>query len=128
VTDVRNLGELRDLLAQASQGLEGVAIRRMFGCDGFFAGAEIYGLIWKTGRIGLKLTDPAWFEKAMSQKGSVPWTAGTKTMSHWVLMPESLYGDAAALRSWVHEAHRLALTRSTNPAKPPRAKARKAAS
>lgn len=105
-----SLSELRDLLEKSCEGLPEVSIRRMFGCDGYFARDTIFGLIWKTGRIGLRLPDPQAFQEAMSLQGSDPWTAGTRVMSQWVLLPESLYTEPANLRSWTVRAHALALT------------------
>lgn len=105
-----NLGELRGLLERCCEGLPEVSVRRMFGCDGFFARDTIFGLIWKAGRIGLKLPDPQVFQEAMSLQGSDPWTAGTRVMSQWVLLPVSFHTDPAGLCSWTVRAHTLALT------------------
>jgi len=117
------LAELRHLLEEACLGFAEVNIRRMFGCDGFFARDTIFGLIWKTGRIGLKLPDLQAFEEAMSLPGSDPWTAGAKVMSQWVLLPESLYRDPLALRPWAQRAYTLALNAPS--AKAPRKAAKK---
>lgn len=92
-------------LEGAVRGLSDVHKRRMFGCDALFRGSAIFGLIWKTGRIGLKLTDGAAFDELMACEGSAPWSAGTKTMSHWVLVPPSFHNDATALRRWARLAY-----------------------
>jgi len=106
---VTTLSELRNLLEASCEGLQEVSIRRMFGCDGFFVRDSIFGLIWKTGRIGIKLADPQLFSEAMSLQGSEPWTAGKRVMSRWVLLPESFHQDPSTLRSWVKLAHSLVL-------------------
>ncbi len=99
---------LRKLVEEASANLPEVTQRRMFGCDAFFARGSIYALIWKTGRIGLKVTDSLLFNELMSISGSQPWVAGEKTMSHWVLVPETFHDDQSLLNEWVHHAYDLA--------------------
>jgi TfoX/Sxy family transcriptional regulator of competence genes len=109
---------LLELLETATAGLPGVDRRRMFGCDALFADAEIFALVWKTGRIGLKLTDPADFAAAMALPGAEQWHAGPKAMSHWVLVPDDLHDDPAALTPWIRRAHDQASARAGAPAKP----------
>lgn len=111
------LAELRHLVEESCAGLGEVSIRRMFGCDGFFARDTIFGLIWKTGRIGLKFPDPQAFGEIMSLPGSDPWTAGTKVMSQWVLLPESVHNQPAALRHYVQQAYSLAVDAPAKSAK-----------
>lgn len=104
-----HLEQLRDLFIEASSGLRDVQRKKMFGCDGFFRDASVFGLIWKKGRIGVRLPDPAAYDKLMAVDGADPWTAGNRKMSHWVLVPESFHARPAELKRWVVEAHRLAL-------------------
>jgi TfoX/Sxy family transcriptional regulator of competence genes len=100
---------LTELLEDASSKLAGVSRRRMFGCDALFVNGEIYALVWKTGRIGLKLPEPAAFDELMDMQGADPWKAGPKTMSHWVLVPEEFHEDSEELARWVRRAHSMAL-------------------
>lgn len=113
------LEQLDALLARVSEGLADVGRKRMFGCQGHFAGDTIYGLVWKEGRLGLKLTDEAAFAELMAMPGAAPWVAGDRTIGGWVLVPERFHTDEATLRTWVERAHALALAR-------PSAKAKKA--
>lgn len=106
---------LYSLLLEASQGLPLVTTRKMFGCEACFANKNVYGLIWKAGRIGLKLPDDLLFNELMALEGSMPWTAGNKTMAHWVLVPEGFHEDMDTLRLWVQRAHALAFP--INPSK-----------
>lgn len=110
---------LRSLLDAACEGLEAVGWRRMFGCDAAFAGGAIFALVWKTGRVGVKLPDGKAFAAAMALAGAEPWAPGGKPMSHWVLLPESLHDDEEELAVWVRRAHALALA-----AGPPEGKAK----
>lgn len=110
---------LHDLLEEAAAPLPGVSHKRMFGCDALFADGTIFGLIWKDGRIGLKVPDAEAYNELMALDGSQPWVAGSKQMGSWVLVPESFHDDRAALAVWTRRAHARAL--ATGP-KAPRAK------
>jgi TfoX/Sxy family transcriptional regulator of competence genes len=96
-------------LEGAATGLSGVTKKRMFGCDGLFANGNIFGLVWKEGRIGVRLPNEIAYAEAMKMPGSSPWRAGTMTMSHWVLVPPGMHDDAMRLTAWVRRAHALAL-------------------
>jgi TfoX/Sxy family transcriptional regulator of competence genes len=103
-----SLDELLAVLEAAAQGLAGVSKKRMFGCDGLFSGPNIFGLVWKHGRIGVRLPNEIAYAEAMKMPGSSPWVAGTMTMSHWVLLPDVLHADGLRLGAWVRRAHALA--------------------
>ncbi|MBU8900194.1 TfoX/Sxy family protein [Corallococcus sp. M34] len=116
---------LTELLEEASQRLPAVSRRRMFGCDALFANDTIYALVWKTGRIGLRFPEATAFEELMGRPGSDPWMAGPKTMSHWVLVPESFHDETEELTRWVRRAHALALANAGAPKTPARKKTAK---
>ncbi len=93
----------------------------MFGCEALFANANIYALVWKDGRIGLKIPDEKLNAQLMSLPGSDPWSPGGKmSMRRWILVPESFHDDLDALAPWVKRAHALAL--EAEPAKKPASK------
>ncbi len=96
---------LTGLVEEHASALPGVSRRRMFGCDAFFREGTIFSLIWKTGRIGLKLTDEADHREVLSMKGAEPWSIGAKTMGNWVLVPEAFHDDVETLAKWVARAH-----------------------
>ena len=96
---------LCELVEEGAAGLRGLVKKRMFGCDAYFAGDAIFSVIWKTGRIGLKLPDPPTFAALMAIEGAEPWTAGTMQMSGWVLTPEAFHDDPEALTPWVRTAY-----------------------
>ena len=98
------LATLRD----AAAPLADVDEKKMFGCEALFRNGAIFALVWKTGRIGVKLPDAARFEALASQKGTEPWRAGPMVMSHWLLVPPSIDRDAKKLAPWVKEAHAMA--------------------
>lgn len=99
---------LLSLLQEASESLPGVTPRRMFGCDALFADGAIFALIWKTGRIGLKIQDPGQFAELLALPGAERWAPGSTAMAHWVLVPESFHDDGELLETWVRRAHQQA--------------------
>jgi hypothetical protein len=96
---------LIELVETATRSLPDVARKRMFGCDAYFAGERIFVLLWKTGRIGVKLTEPADHARLMAHDGAEPWQIGAKLMSNWVLTPEDMHDDVEALTPWIRLAH-----------------------
>src|SRR3954463_9100630 len=84
--------ELKEIVLDAAEGLPGVEAKRLFGCDGFFARGTIFSLIWKTGRIGIKLLDEADYAALMKVKGSSPWSPGPAKpkMFGWILVGPSM--------------------------------------
>lgn len=101
------LAKLGAALDAAAKGLPLTAAKPMFGCHALFADSQVYALVWKTGAIGVRLEDAAAFAKAMALSGSKPWTAGDRTMAHWVLLAPAT--EARRLKTWVETAHALAL-------------------
>jgi TfoX/Sxy family transcriptional regulator of competence genes len=99
---------LQNLLETLLADLPNISQRRMFGCDAFFVDKVIFALIWKTGRIALKIPEANFFEKLMSIEGSLPWTAGNKTMSYWILVPEYFHDNQALLIEWTQHAYTFA--------------------
>jgi TfoX/Sxy family transcriptional regulator of competence genes len=100
---------LLDLLRAATASLPEVTEKRMFGCDVIFGRGRGFALIWK-GRLGVKLVDPAAFEKLKATAGTARWTLSKRTaVSPWLLVPESLHDDEEALQAWIRRAHADAL-------------------
>jgi len=100
--------DLKRALDEASRDLPGVKERKMFGCEALFAKDNIYALVWKTGRIGLRIPDPELFHELLALAGAQPWTAGDRTMAHWVLVPESFHRRMDLLTHWVELAYHIA--------------------
>lgn len=109
--------ELEATANAAADGLPRMTVKKMFGCHALFANGNVFGLVWKEGRIGVRLPDETSFKKLMDQKGSAPWKAGKMTMSHWVLVPEGMHKDGATLRSWFKQGHAMALAAEPKAAK-----------
>jgi hypothetical protein len=45
----------------------------MFGCHVLWADGNVFALVWKHGRIGVKLPEENLYEKLMSSLGAEPW-------------------------------------------------------
>ena len=102
--------ELRSRLDDLTDGLPRVTVRRMFGCDAFLAGGAIFAMVWREGRIGLRLPDEL-LPELRALPGADPWRHRDMVVRQWVLVPESFHDDADGLAAWVRKAHAAALER-----------------
>ena len=102
------LAELEMLLNTVASDLPKVSGKKMFGCHALWTKEQIFGLVWKEGRIGVRLPDEGAYSSLMGAKGSAPWKAGPMTMAHWVLVPEGMHAKGKELKKWVEKAHQLA--------------------
>jgi TfoX/Sxy family transcriptional regulator of competence genes len=102
--------ELRSRLDDATSGLPQVTVRRMFGCDAFLADGAIFAMVWREGRIGLRLPDEL-LPELRALPGSDPWRHRDMVVRQWVLVPEAFHDDADGLAPWVRKAHAAALDR-----------------
>jgi TfoX/Sxy family transcriptional regulator of competence genes len=109
VTDKERIAQLETALDEAARGLLHVTHKKMFGCHALFAAGNVFALVWKHGRIGIKLMDGKDHERLLSMEGAGAWEAGVRKMTHWVLVPESLHQDRSQLSSWTGLAYRQAL-------------------
>jgi hypothetical protein len=99
--------ELVSLLEEASAGLAGVEVTRAHGCDAVAAGGRAYALVAGDGHIGVRLPDWDLFAAAFELPGSEPLYADDKRVGHWVVLPDEVRDDDAALREWLRQAHAL---------------------
>ena len=95
----------------AMAGLKGVEPKMLFGCDGYFVNGNIFGLVWKEGRLGLRLTDAELQAEVLELAGANVWKAGPMIMRHWVLLPPAWHKKPALLKEWSKVAYELALER-----------------
>ncbi len=107
----QELTRLKAVLDGALAGLENVTPKRLFGCDGWFAQGNIFALVWKEGRLGLRLSEAELFAEAMAQPGAEPWLQDGKAVKHWVLLPSAWHQKPELLRRWGRKAHALATAR-----------------
>ena len=102
-----DVDELKSALEQAVEGLPDIGWKRMFGCDAAFRDGNIFALVWKEGRLGLKYADEEEFAARMDSVGSNRWAPGGRQTKHWVLIPDSVAEDETELRLWTEMAHTL---------------------
>lgn len=93
--------ELNAKLEAATAGVAGISRKRVFGRNTFFVDGKLFALVWREGRIGLKLPEEALHRELGELPGAVPWVAWGRTMAHWLLVPLTMHHDAAALAAWV---------------------------
>ena len=105
------LTRLKAVFDGAMAGLDAVEPKQLFGCDGYFANGNIFGLVWKEGRLGLRLTDDADREELLALEGAGPWKVGPMTMKHWVLLPPLWHRQPAKLKQWARKAWASAMER-----------------
>ena len=117
---------LLSLLLDHTSGLEGVGRKKMFGCEAFFRDGAIFALVWKEGRIAVKLTDAALNSELAALDGTAPWSPGATKMGNWLLVPESFHDDDEVLETWVRRAWACAAL--APPKKSPKSTAKKKAS
>jgi TfoX/Sxy family transcriptional regulator of competence genes len=112
------ISDLEKVLAVAADGLAKITNKKMFGCYALWANGNVFALVWKHGRIGLKLSDEKSYQALMSLSGSAPWKAGPMQMAHWVLVPESFHQKSSDLKHWAAKAHAqcLVLEKKAKPA------------
>lgn len=113
--EAAELSRLRAALEGALAPLEGVEPKRLFGCDGYFVGGNIFALVWKEGRLGIRLEDPGSLAEAHALPGSASWEIGSKRMRQWVLLPEDLHSRPSELRRWGRRAWEQARARPERP-------------
>lgn len=103
----QSISELEEILNGATAGLTKVTSKKMFGCHALWADGNVFALVWKHGRIGVKLPDTAQYDSLMNAVGAEPWKAGPMKMAHWVLVPESFHAKKPELKKWASKAHEL---------------------
>jgi TfoX/Sxy family transcriptional regulator of competence genes len=108
---VEEMTRLKATFDGAMAHLKHVEPKRLFGCDGYFVNGNIFGLVWKEGRLGVRLTDEVKQAEALAVPGAAPWKAGPMVMRHWVLLPPDWHKKPAVLKQWARLAYELALER-----------------
>lgn len=98
------LSRLKALFDGAMAGLAGVEPKRLFGCDGYFVGGNIFGMVWKEGRLGLRLEDASAWAELASAEGAEPWSVDGRVMRHWVLLPVAWHRSSVSLKAWSRRA------------------------
>jgi TfoX/Sxy family transcriptional regulator of competence genes len=100
-----SISDLEKILTSVTEDLSNITAKKMFGCHALWANGNVFALVWKLGRIGLKLPDNASYEKLMKSKGAEAWKAGPMKMAHWVLVPEGFHSKKSELKKWALKAY-----------------------
>ncbi len=107
-----------DLLKQAAATLPDVHQRKMFGWPALFSDRGIFAIVSESGRILVRLPDPAAFAELLAQPGAELWkmpaeqwqmTMEAKPVKHWLYLPTDFQDDLQLLEQWVRRAYDLSL-------------------
>ena len=110
------LTRLKAVFDGAMAGLKDVEPKKLFGCDGYFVNGNIFGLVWREGRMGLRLESEEDRQALLALEGAGPWRMGPMTMRLWVLLPPDWHRQPAKLRQWAAKAWAQAAERPEKPA------------
>lgn len=113
----QSIAELENILNAATAGLPKITSKKMFGCHALWADGNVFALVWKHGRIGVKLPEATPYQSLLGTSGAEPWKAGPMQMAHWILVPESFHGKGAELKKWAIKAHELCSNLEKKPKK-----------
>ena len=92
--------DLADRLRAATQDLDGVVEKRMFGGLAFLVGGHMAVAV--SGQGGLMVRcDPARTEELLEREGAFPMEMRGRAMNGWLRVDEEAVVDDAALRAWV---------------------------
>lgn len=119
----QSIAELEEILNSATEGLPKITSKKMFGCYAVWADGNVFALVWKHGRIGVKLPEETQYQSLMGASGAEPWKAGPMQMAHWVLVPESFHDKPGELKKWTSKAHDLCWKLEKKPKKISQSKA-----
>jgi TfoX/Sxy family transcriptional regulator of competence genes len=114
----KSIAELEEILNSSTAGLSKVTSKKMFGCHAAWADGNVFALVWKHGRLGVKLPVESDYERLMKVSGAEPWKAGPMKMAHWVLVPESFHAKPGEIKKWVTKAHGLCIKLEKKTKKP----------
>lgn len=120
--NTNTIPQLEEILNASTTKLPKVTSKKMFGCHALWADENVFALVWKHGRIGVKLPRDADYDALMKISGSEPWKAGPMKMSHWVLVPSTFHSKPAEIKKWAAKAHDLCSKLEKKPAAKKKAK------
>lgn len=103
----QSIAELEQILNIAAKGLPKLTSKKMFGCYALWVDQNVFALVWKQGRIGVKLPEVHQYDSLLGASGAEPWQAGPMQMAHWVLVPESFHAKPVEIKKWAVKAHGL---------------------
>lgn len=110
-----DLARLKAVFDGSMAGLDGVEPKRLFGCDAYFVNGNIFALVWKEGRLGLRLTDEPTRTELMALPGAEAWVMDSKIVPYWVLLPLAWHGKPSRLKEWTIVSWKQALQRPHKP-------------
>ncbi|MBL1294618.1 MAG: hypothetical protein COB61_012220 [Thiotrichales bacterium] len=102
--------DLFDMIAKEMAEYSAIGTGKFFGLDVLKVQGETFAMVWKEGRVGVKILNKELNAKLVSTKEANHWVTSGKTMSQWVLAPYEYNEDITALKKWLLLAYNDALT------------------
>ncbi len=102
--------DLFDMIAKEMAEYSAIGTGNFFGLDVLKVQGETFAMVWKEGRVGVKILNKELNAKLVSTKEANHWVTSGKTMSQWVLAPYEYNEDITALKKWLLLAYNDALT------------------
>jgi TfoX/Sxy family transcriptional regulator of competence genes len=116
---------LNDVIADIVRGFGPVEKKKMLVSQGWHTGGKVFTLVNREGRIVVRITDPAVQKELLAIPGAAGWQFGDKPpQKAWLLLPEFMHDDHAALTSWLRRAYDFTLKLQKKAKKPEKTKAR----
>jgi TfoX/Sxy family transcriptional regulator of competence genes len=112
-----SIEDLELLLKTLTKSFEDVTAKKMFGCYALWVKDNVFALVWKEGRIGVKLPSDTSYSTLMRMAGAGPWKAGPMTISHWVLVPPMFHLKTIELSKWLLKAYNECAALENRPVK-----------
>ncbi len=96
---------LKEQIQVALGPRRGLSWKRMFGCDAAFRDGRIFTLVWREGRIAVKLPDEAAYAELAAVAGVDAWAPGGKgPMRGWLMVPPAWNESEDRIGPWLERA------------------------
>lgn len=87
---------------------------KFFGLDVLKVRGKTFAMIWKEGRIGVKVLNKKTNSMLASTVDASHWVTSGRTMAQWVLAPHEYNDDIVSLKKWLVLAYNDANTNNTH--------------
>jgi len=104
---------LFDIITEEMAAYPDVTVGKFFGLDVLRVRGETFAMIWKEGRVGVKILNEEINKKLVATENASYWVTSGKTMAQWVLAPYDYNEDILSLRKWLVLAYNDASTKNT---------------
>ena len=97
--------DMLTLLEESIEDLPQVERGRFFGLNVLTVQGEMFAMVWKNGRIGLRFRDTALNDQVLELEGSEHWVTGGRAMRQWILMVDDFVDDSDKMNYYLESAY-----------------------